>query len=152
MRNAIPVGAAVTTVLLISGTGYAAATNWRHSVPKFMIDVRTADTAPKTPTLLLVYGEKGSDPFHEGSGRGDIRITQCETRGSLCVSPAFRKEYLPGEEQPQSLQIRLFTGNGNPIVGGVRWVGSWHPDRVRVMCDLRLSDVRRSCAVSKVAS
>lgn len=152
MRNAITVGAAVTAVLLISGTGYAAAISWRHSVPEFSIDVRTADAAPKTPILLLVYGEKGSDPFHEGSGREDIRVTQCETKASLCVSPVFRKEYLPGGEQPQSLQIRLYTGNGNPIVGGVRWVSSWHPDRVRVKCDLRLSDVRRSCTVSKVAS
>lgn len=152
MRNGIKVGLAVTAVLLISGTGYAAAMSWRHSMPEFLIDVRSADAAPNTPTLLLVYDEKGSDTFHEGGGRGDIRITQCETRRSLCVSPVFRKEYLPGAEQPQSLQIRLYTGNGNPIIGGVRWVGSWHPDRVRVTCDLRRSDVRKSCIVSEVAS
>lgn len=151
MRIVTTIGAAVAAVLFISGSGYAAAMNWRHSVPEFVIDVRTADGEPKAPTLLLVYGDKGSDPFHEGSGRRDIRITQCKTAGSLCVSPLFRKEYLPGGEGPQSLQIRLYNGNGNPVVGGVRWTGPWHPDHVRVTCDLRLSDVRRSCTVSEVA-
>jgi len=150
MRNAVKTGAALMAVLLISGTGYAAAMNWRHSVPEFLIDVRASHQTPRAPTLLLIYGEKGSDPFHEGSGRGDIRVTECTTRGSLCVSPVFRKEYLLGAEQPQSLQIRLFTGHGNPIIGGVRWISSWHPERVRVTCDLRRSDVRRSCAVSEV--
>ena len=152
MRNGIQFGAAMTASMLIGGAGYAAATGWRHSVPEFIIDVRTADAAPKTQTLLLMYGEEGSDPFATGAGRADIRITDCETRGALCISPPFRKEYLPGPEKPQSLQIRLFNGNGNPIIGGVRWVGSWHPDRVRVTCDLRLADVRRSCAVSEIAS
>jgi len=152
MRNAIKFSAALTAAMLIGGAGYAAATGWRHSVPEFIIDFRPADAAPETPTLLLIYGEEGSDPFIEGSGRADIRVTDCETRGALCISPSFRKEYLPGPKKPQSLQVRILNGNGNPIIGGVRWVGSWHPDRVRVTCDLRLADVRRSCVISEVTS
>lgn len=49
---------------------------------------------------------------------------------------------------PQSLQIRLFNGAGNPIVGAVTWSGSWHPSQVRLTCDLRITDVRSACAVS----
>lgn len=118
MRNAIKFSAALTAAMLIGGAGYAAATGWRHSVPEFIIDFRTADAAPETPTLLLIYGEEGSDPFIEGSGRADIRVTDCETRGALCISPSFRKEYLPGPKKPQSLQVRILNGNGNPITLG----------------------------------
>jgi hypothetical protein len=152
MRNGFRISAALTAAMLIGGAGYAAATGWRHSVPQVIIDVRIADAVPKSPTLLLIYGEEGSDPFTKGAGRGDIRITSCNTRGALCISPPSQKEYLPGPEKPQSLQVRLFNGNGNPIIGGVRWVGSWHPDRIRVTCDLRLADVQKSCAISEVAS
>ncbi|WP_125996076.1 hypothetical protein [Sphingomonas sp. S-NIH.Pt15_0812] len=150
MHNAIKIAVALTATVLVGGTGYTAVTSWRHSMPEFVIDVRTADAGDKTPNLLLIYGEKGSDPFHEGGGRSDIRVADCKTRGSLCVSRVSRMEYLPGVESSQSLQVRLFTGNGNPIIGGVRWFGSWHPDRVRVTCDLRLADARKACAVSKV--
>ena len=66
MRYAIEIGAALTTATLIGGAAYAAATGWRHSVPEFVIDVRTPDAEPETPTLLLIYGEEGERPFHQG--------------------------------------------------------------------------------------
>lgn len=99
---------------------------------------------------MLIYGENGSDPFRGGNLRADQRISACRTIGSLCVSQAARKEFGEIHERLQSLQVRLFTGKGNPIVGGVSWTGSLHPKQVRVACDLRVVDIRASCVVSEV--
>ncbi|HMG48331.1 MAG TPA: hypothetical protein VK614_12820 [Allosphingosinicella sp.] len=152
MRSAIKLGIPVMAVMLIGGTAYAAIQSWRHVMPEFVVDVRTADNGNKTPALMLIYGENGSDPFREGPLGGDRRISQCQTIGSLCVSRAARKEFGTTYDRPQSLQVRLVTGKGNPVVGGLRWTGSWRPRQVRVTCDLRVPDVRRSCAVSEVIS
>ena len=151
MKSAIKFGMPVMA-LLVGGSAYAAVQSWRPVVPAFVVDVRTAGGGDKTPSLMLIYGENGSDPFRGGNLGADRRISGCQTVGSLCVSRAARKEFSAIHEGPQSLQIRLFTGKGNPIVGGVSWTGLWHPKRVRVTCDLRIADVRRSCAVSDILS
>lgn len=137
-------------VVLIAGSAYAAVRSWRPVMPEFIVDVRTADGADAAPSLLLIYGENGSDPFLGGNLGPDRRISDCLTSGSLCVSRAARNEFGAIAERPQSLQIRLYTGKGNPIVGGVLWTGPWHPKQVRLICDLRVTDVRKSCAVSEV--
>ena len=149
MKSVLKFGIPVT-IMLIGGSAYAAVQSWRPVMPEFVVDIRTADGADKTPSLMLIYGENGSDPFLGGNLGADRRISGCRTIGALCVSRAARKEFGAVNERSQSLQVRLFTGKGNPIVGGVSWTGSWHPRQVRVTCDLRVTDVRRSCAVSEV--
>lgn len=145
-------GIALMAVMLIGGTAYAAAESWRPVMPEVVVDVRTADSGNRAPALMLVYGEHGSDPFRDGPSGADQRHSQCETIGSLCVSRAARKEFGAINRRSQSLQVRLFNGNENPVVGGLRWTGSWHPKRVRVTCDLRILDARKSCALSEVTT
>lgn len=151
MKSALKFGVPVV-VMLIGGSAYAAVQSWRPVMPEFVVDVRTADGADKTPSLMLIYGEHGSDPFHAGNLGADRRISGCRTVGSLCVSRAARNEFGAVIERPQSLQVRLSTKGGNPIVGGVSWSGSWHPRQVRVTCDLRVTDVRKSCAVLEITA
>lgn len=152
MRSAIKLGIPMTAVMLIAGTACAAVQRWRHVMPEFVIDVRAADSGDNTPALILIYGENDSDPFREGPLGAGRRISQCQTIGSLCMSRAARKEFGTTHDRPQSLQVRLFTGKENPVVGGLRWTSSWRPKQVRVTCDLRIPDVRKSCAVSEVIS
>jgi hypothetical protein len=143
---------AAAAVILLGGAAYAAAESWRPVMPEFVIDVRTADSGEKAPALLLSYSEHGRNPFSDGPYGSNYRYSQCETTGSLCVSRAARHEFGDVGRQPQSLQIRLFNGKGNPIVGGVSWTGSWHPKQVRIICDLRVPDARKSCAIAEVTS
>ena len=149
MTRAVKIGIPVV-VMLVGSSAYAAVQSWRPVMPEFVVDVRRADGGDEAPSLMLIYGENGSDPFREDNLGAGRRISGCQTIGSLCVTHAARKEFGAIYERPQSLQIRLFTGNGNPIVGGVSWTGSWHPKQVRVTCDLRITEVRKSCAVSAV--
>ncbi|MBB3694851.1 hypothetical protein [Sphingomonas sp. BK580] len=121
--------------------------NRRPVMPEVVVDVRTPQGGRNSP-LMLIYGEAGSDPLRSGTLAPDQRIAQCQTVGSRCVSPAARREFAMPRQGPQSLQIRLFNGAGNPIVGAVTWSGSWHPSQVRLTCDLRITDVRSACAVS----
>lgn len=150
MKHAIDPGIPMVAALLIGGTAYATVQTWRPVMPEFVVDVRTADNGNLSPSLMLIYSEQGSDPFLGGPLGPGRRISSCDAVGSLCVSRAARKEFGAIQERPQSLQIRFFDGSGNPIVGGVRWTGSWHPRQVRVTCDLRISDARHSCAVLEV--
>ena len=150
MKNVIKLGMSAIAALVIGGSAYAASHSWRHVMPEFVIDVRGSDIGNKAPALMLIYGEEGSDPFREGFLGADQRISECKTVDSLCVSRAARREFSTKYDGPQSLQVRLFNGKGNPTVGGLRWTGSWHPRQVRITCDLAVTDVQRSCAVSEI--
>jgi len=150
MRNAIKFGIPVMVATLIGGTAYAAVLHWRHVMPEVVVDVRTGHSGNMAPALMIIYGERGSDPFRNGPLKNDQRISQCQTVGSRCVTRAAREELGAINERPQSLQIRRFNGDGNPIIGGLYWTSSWHPKQVHVTCDLRVTDVRSACAVSAV--
>lgn len=150
VRIAIKLGIPAMVAMVIGGTAYAAMQHWRHVMPEVVVDMRTASDGNKAPDLMIVYGERGSDPFRNGPLKSDQRISQCQTVASRCVSRAARKELGAISEGPQSLQIRLFNGDGNPIIGGLHWTGSWHPEQMRVTCDLRVTDVRSACAISRV--
>ncbi len=150
MGNAMKVGIPGIVAMLVGGTAYAAVHHWRHVMPEVVVDVRSAYNGKKAPSLMIIYGEDGSDPFRNGPLNKDQRISQCQTVGSLCVSKVARKELSGIGERSQSLQIRLFNGNGNPIIGGLHWTSSLHPKQVRVTCDLHITEVRNACAVSGV--
>jgi hypothetical protein len=144
----VNIGTGIAAIMIVGGSAYAAAqAHLRADMPEFVIDVRAADSSDSSPGLMLISGEDGSDPFLSGKMKPGQRISDCRTVGSRCVSQAARKGFWSTETVRQSLQIRLFNGHGNPIVGGIVWNGPGHPDRVRVTCDLRVSDPRRSCAV-----
>lgn len=143
---------ATVIIIVIGGVAYAAAESWRPVMPEVVIDVRTADAGERTPALLLNYSEHGVKPFGNGPYGSNFRYSQCETIGSLCVSRAARNEFVEISRRRQSLEIRLFNGNGNRVIGGVYWTGSGHPKQVRAICDLRVRDVRKACSVAEVTS
>lgn len=148
MRSKMKLGTLAFASLLIGGTGYAATQSWRPGMPAFFVDVRTADGVKMAPALILIYSEVGRDPFFVGTLGSGKRIAFCRTVGSLCVSSPTRGEFAVQRDRPQSLQVRLFNGNGNPIVGGVRWSGPSHPREVRMTCDLRVPDVKKTCLLT----
>ena len=152
MSNGIRFGVPIIAAVIIGGSTYTVMNCWRHVMPEVVVNVRAAPGGNDNPALLIIYGEQGSDPFRGGYMRADQRISQCKTIASRCVSTAARKELGVITERRQSLQIRLFNGDGNPIVGGVYWTSSWHPRQVRVTCDLGGTDVRNACAVTGVTT
>ncbi len=153
MRRKVYYSLVIAAVVLVAGSAYGASKNlWRPAMPEISVQFRPADTSDKPPELMLIYGDDGSDPFRSGTLAADQHVNNCRTVNSLCMSRAGRKEFgLPPIRQ-QSLQIRLFNGNGNPIIGGVRWTGPAHPSQIVVTCDRRVSDVRKSCAVLRVTA
>lgn len=151
MKTAIKIGMVLAAIAVIGTASYASADSWRHVMPGFVIDVRNADEEGNTQKLFLIYGEDGSDPFlNRDHLATDQRISSCSVVASVCESEPARREMGTTSERPQSLQIRLLNGKGNPIVGGVRWTGPWHPRRVRISCDLQNQDVRQSCTLTEV--
>lgn len=136
---------------LAAGAAWAASNVYSRPVmPSFVVDLGT--TGGGAPSLILIYGERGSDPLRNGTLGPDQRIAACSTSGTLCVSPAARNELHLAGTRVQSVQVRRFTGRGNPIIGAVRWTGPAYPSQVRLKCDLRVADVQRACAIVAVQS
>ena len=151
MKTAIKIGMVLAAIAVIGTASYASADSWRHVMPGFVIDVRNADGEGGTQKLILIYGEDGSDPLlNRDHMATDQRISGCTVVGSVCKSDPARREFGTTRERAQSLQIRLLNGIDNPIVGGVRWTGPWHPSRVRISCDLQNQDLGRSCTLTEV--
>jgi hypothetical protein len=147
MRGTTKLGAGVIAVILVGYAAYAAGQHRRHVMPEVLVDVRGAGHGDQ---LLLIYGEQGSDPVRNGFLGRDQRISQCGVVGTRCASVAAREEWGAIGERLQSLQVRLLDGRGNPVVGGVRWTGSWHPRQVHVACDPGIHDARRACTIVDV--
>lgn len=145
MRLAIAAGAAV-----LSAGGAIAATNyWRPAMPQFEVELQNAPK-PDRARLMLIYGDNGSDPIRSGTLRPDQHVSDCASSRQMCLSLPGRQALRSGSERRQSLQLRSFNGNGNPIIGAVTWIGPAYPSRVRVACDLSNKDVGASCRVEKV--
>jgi len=142
----------VAAAVVLGGSGAVAARNayWRPVMPEVQVYLRTAD-GTRSPNLIIIYGEKGSDAFQPGPLGPDRRITACRTQGAICISHAARDEWRPEQPRRQSLQILNFSGNGNPILGGVMWNGHAYPRQVRVTCDLRIADRAKRCAITGIA-
>lgn len=147
MKTALMLTIPAVAAVLVAGATYVHSTNRRPVMPEVVVDVRSPQGGRSSP-LMLIYGEQGSSPFRQGTLAPDQRVAQCQTVGSRCVSPSARREFAMPRQGPQSLQVRLFNGAGNPIVGGVTWTGPWHPSQVRLTCDLRIADVRSACTVA----
>jgi hypothetical protein len=151
MQTAIKIGLVSAAIAAIGTASYASADSLRHVMPAFVIDVGDTDGEGGSQKLILIYGEDGSDPFlNRNHLATDQRISACTVVASVCESEPARREFGTTSERPQSLQIRLLNGKGNPILGGARWTGPWHPSRVRIACDLQNQDVRRSCTLTEV--
>lgn len=151
MKFSIKIGMILAAVAVAGSASHAFADRWRHVMPGFVIDMRNGDEKSGPQKLILIYGEDGSDPFlnldHLAT---DQRISACTVVASVCESEPARREFGTTSERPQSLQIRLLNGKGNPILGGVRWTGPWHPSRVRISCDLQNQDMGQSCKLTEV--
>lgn len=152
MGRAITPGVTALAATVIGGTSYTIAQHWRSVIPEIDVDVRPSKLGGKPVSLMIIYGERGGDPFRDENLRLGQRIAHCQAVGSHCVSKAGRREFGAIAQQPQSLQVRLFDGNGNRIVGGANWTGFSHPQHVEIICDLGIRDVRSACVIAQVIS
>ncbi len=140
---------AVLATLWVGGMAYAASfVHWRPVMPAFIIEASAPPAAPrKEPSLMLIYGEEGTDPLRNGTLARDQRISSCALEDGRCISAPARHEFHADGPHAQSLQIRLRGPAANPIIGAVRWNGPAHPSRVRVACDFRVPEPSKACRV-----
>jgi hypothetical protein len=105
--------------------------------------------------LFLQYDEAGSAPFSsETFGRAGIRSSGCDVKDGRCVSSRARYEKRLEGLRQQSIQLRKIggwvPGSESNLLGGVLWYGPSYPDRVKITCDLAVSDARTACVVDSV--
>lgn len=120
--------------------------------PRFVVELQSASEADDPSSLLLIYGDKGSDPFRAGTLAPDQHISDCSFEGRICTTDLGRRSFQSGGKRRQSLQLRMFNGEGNPIIGGVSWTGPAFPEQVRVVCNMPAADVRTTCKVVSITT
>lgn len=127
---------------------------WRPAMPAFVVDLKARSGEALPPSLILIYGDEGSDPLREGTLAPDDHVSDCslplshDAVRATCASRSARREFRSAATRRQSLQIRAMNGRGNPIVGGLTWNGPAYPSTVHVRCDWSIADPRRACAVA----
>lgn len=151
MRRLTIASAATIAVVVAAASTAAARAYWKPVMPAIAVEMKLGGAVITAPNLLLIYGEQGSDPFRSGTLAPDQRISNCTASGILCISRAARNEFLTDGARKQSLQVRLFNGRGNPILGAVTWSGPAFPKSVTLACDFKITDVHHTCKVSKIA-
>ncbi len=146
---------AIGVVVLAGGATFAAAhAYWRPAMPAFVVYLKARPGEAIPPSLVLIYGDSGSDPLREGVLAPDDHLSDCvfplahDAAGAFCTSRAARREFHTGTPQRQSLQLRALNGRGNPIIGGVTWNGAAFPTAVEVRCDLAIADPAKACAIA----
>jgi hypothetical protein len=105
--------------------------------------------------LFVQYDEAGSEPFSDETfSRVGIRHSGCDIKGGLCISSRMRYEKRLEGLRQQSIQLRKsggwVTGSESNLLGGVLWYGPSFPDRVKITCDLNVSDARTTCVLDSV--
>lgn len=146
LRRSTLLGSAI--LLVTAGATAAALPSLVHpAMPAFVIDTKANGKAVPAPNLMVIYADRGSDPFRARGMAPDQHIASCQGDGARCSTyPAIDQFRLTGT-RAKSVTVRLFNGEGNPIIGGLRWQSGRFPDRVRLTCDLAIADPRRACAL-----
>lgn len=119
-------------------------------VPQVIIDFGGRTEVADGFKVLIQYDENVSARSYERGSSRNVRIASCQVNGGSCISSRARYEWRFEGERVQSIQLRELNGNGNPIVGGVRWKGASYPDRVKIVCDMSDLDARRPCVLNAV--
>lgn len=139
-------GAVIGAGLLLCAGGAAAAwATWKPVMPDIAVTLKPDDG--RAPGLMLIYDERGGDPLQRVH---DPRLASCSTINLRCESAHARYEFRTEPVRRQSIQIRRFQSDGNPILGGVSWTGPSYPRKVELTCDLASRDPRRACAITRV--
>ena len=84
---------------------------------------------------MILYDDAGVEPLADGPGRAVWHIVDCTVSDSRCGTEATRLDLNLRPTGFRTIQVRLFNGRGNPIIGGVRWNGV-PPARVSLRCDM----------------
>lgn len=104
--------------------------------------------------LFVSYDEAGSAPFSDETFSKDSRSSGCNIKDGRCISSRMRYEMRLEGFRQQSIQLRKIggwtTGSESNLLGGVQWYGPSYPDRVKITCDLAISDVRTACVLGSV--
>jgi len=140
-------GAVLVGAVALGAVGYVAVTSyWRPVMPSVVIDAKEREALGGSNQLIVIYGERGSDPMHSGPLLPDERISGCVFYQDQCQAGAARHELRLDGSHRQSLQIRRINGEGNPIVATVVWTGPAYPAVVRLACDFRNPRLDQACA------
>lgn len=104
--------------------------------------------------LFISYDEAGSTPFSSETFSKDSRSSGCDVKDGRCISSRARYEKRFEGLRQQSIQMRKIgrwaTGSESNLLGGVQWYGPSYPDRVKITCDLAVSDARAACVLDSV--
>lgn len=128
------IGAAL--VLCASGAAAAWAT-WKPVMPDIIVKLKP--DKGKAPGLILTYNEQGGDPLVRHPGQ---RYGACSTQNLQCAMRHARYEFRQEGPRSQSIQVRRFQTNGNPVLGGVTWTGPSYPRKVELACDLAVTGLQ----------
>ena len=140
-------------VLLAGAASYAAAAAmWRPVMPQVEIEIANERSVPWGSSLMVVYGEEGSDPFRDGKLAPDQRISSCKVISGICATPRMKHELVFRDDRFQSVQVRLINGDGNPIIGGVSWEALSNPHTIEIECDLSSADATNACEMIALGS
>ncbi|MEO9461854.1 MAG: hypothetical protein ABJ242_03875 [Marinomonas sp.] len=101
-------------------------------------------------SLLIQYDERGSDPFGKSTFSRRVRTSFCDFLNGRCAGSRARYERRLESSRRQSIQLRMMNGNGNPIVGGVQWMGPSYPDRIWIECDLANPNPEIACKIKSL--
>lgn len=124
-------------------------------VPQVIVKLLNQSELRAGYQLFVSYDEAGSAPFSkETFSRGGIRHSGCEIKDGRCISSRMRYETRLDGLRQQSIQLRKMggwaTGSESNLLGGVQWYGPSYPDRVKITCDLAISDARTACVLNSV--
>lgn len=122
----------VSAMAVIAAVGAVNALR-RPVMPAITVNITGSSQVTK---LMLFYWENGADPLSGNDLPGGWRISSCTIADGACRSQPARKELHVAQVSRQSLQVRSFDGQKNPLVGGVSWTGQAYPSEVTVTCDL----------------
>ncbi len=98
--------------------------------------------------MTVRYSEQGTIPYSAEEFGNNLRMGFCETKDGRCITGRSRYEARTERFRFQSLQLRLANGDGNPIIGGLRWRGPSYPDQVTITCDLDDPDIKTACVIT----
>ena len=123
-------------------------------VPQVMVKFLNQGELSAGYQLFVSYDEAGSAPFSRETFSKDSRSSGCDVKDGRCISSRARYENRLEGLRQQSIQLRKIgrwvTGPESNLLGGVQWYGPSYPDRVKITCDLAISDARTACVLESV--
>lgn len=123
-------------------------------VPQVMVKLLNQGELRAGYQVFVGYDEAGSAPFSHETFSKASRSSGCNIKDGRCISSRARYETRLEGLRQQSIQLQKSGGwatdSESNLLGGVQWYGPSYPDRVKITCDLAISDTRTACVLDSV--